>query len=124
MKKVFLEVGSIFLLLSLCGCAPILIGGGLAAGVAISEDTAKLERDTSFQHAWAVTNETLEEMGVVNSKDKSTGRIEANIGNSKVTARITQITPGAVRIEVKARRKLFPHMGLAVEIVNKIHNKL
>ena len=76
MKKIFFNIFSGFLLFSLCGCAALLIGGGVAGGIAISRDTAKLESDTSFQRAWTVTYKTLDSLGVINLEDKKSGKKE------------------------------------------------
>ena len=124
MKKIYLGLMIVFLSLSLCGCAVLLIGAGVAGGVAISRDTAKLEIDTSFNRAWKVTYSIIDRMGQINLQDKQAGEIQATVKESSITAQITQITSKSVRIEIKARKNLLPNMDLSVEIINKINNRL
>jgi hypothetical protein len=124
MKKICVLGVCALMLLSLCGCAALLIGGGVAGGIAISKDTAKLEKDSSFWHAWDVTHRVLSDIGGISLQDKRAGKIEADIRDSKVTARITQITNASIRITVKARKNLLPNMDLAVELINKINDRL
>jgi hypothetical protein len=110
-------------LLGAYGCAAVLIGAGVAGGVAISEDTAKLDIDTSYSRAWKVTYDTIKDMGAINIQDKDSGKIEANIQNTQVVAKVLPLTAQTVRIEVKARKNLLPNMDLAMLIVNRINSK-
>ena len=120
MKKFLIIVVCLFSLVAFYGCAAVLIGAGVAGGVAISEDTAKLEADTSYNRAWKVTYATLKEMGAVNTQDKDSGKIEANVQDTRIEARVIPVTSRTVRIEVKARKNFLPNMDLAMTIVNKI----
>lgn len=125
MKRVIAGIlFGIFLSVSAWGCAALLIGGGLAGGLAISEDTVRLERDTNLNRAWEVTVKVLEEKGRIELQDKKAGKIEADIRDSKVTVRIDKITASAVRIQIKARKNLFPNIDLATEIINSINSRL
>ena len=123
MKKIFLTCLVLGSLMTAYGCAAILIGAGVAGGVAISEDTAKLEVDTSYGRAWKITYDTIKSMGAVNSQDKDSGKIEANVQDTKIEAKVIPLTPQAVRIEIKARKNLLPNMDLAMRIVNRINSK-
>jgi hypothetical protein len=123
MKKLLLICLVIGSLLSAYGCAAVLIGAGVAGGVAISEDTAKLDMDTSYSRAWKVTYDTIKDMGAINIQDKESGKIEANIQNTHVVAKVLPLTAQTVRIEVKARKNLLPNMDLAMLIVNRINSK-
>ncbi len=123
MKRIVMASWMIVSLLVFSGCAAILIGAGVAGGVAISEDTAKLEVDTSYERAWTVVYSTIKSMGAVNTQDKDVGKIEANIQDSRVDVKVLPITSKAVRIEVKARKNLLPNMDLAMMIVNRINSK-
>ena len=110
-------------MLTAYGCAAVLIGAGVAGGVAISEDTAKLEVDTSYNRAWNVTYDTLKSMGAVNLQDKDSGKIAANVQDTKIEAKVLPLTPQTVRIEIKARKNLLPKMDLAMTIINRINSK-
>ncbi|MDD5085709.1 MAG: DUF3568 family protein [Candidatus Omnitrophica bacterium] len=124
MKNITRGMAIALVLLMSSGCAAVLIGGGIAGGIAVSKDTAEIVKDTSCNKAWDVTHKTLDEMGVINLEDKKAGKIEANVKDSKITAQVTQLTPKSVKVTVKARKNMFPNVDLAMEIVNKINNKL
>lgn len=123
MKKLLLTCFVVCSLFSAYGCAAVLIGAGVAGGVAISEDTAKLDIDTSYSRAWKVTYDTIKDMGAINIQDKESGKIEANIQNTQVVAKVLPLTAQTVRVEVKARKNLLPNMDLAMLIVNRINSK-
>lgn len=124
MRRIFLGIISVFASLALCGCAVLLLGGGIAGGIAISKDTAKLEKEVNFNHAWKTTYDVIADMGTIESSNKDAGKIEAKVRSSNVTAHIIQVTPKSVRIEIKSRKAMFPNLDLAMEITNKINSKL
>lgn len=123
MKKLILAL-SFAGLLFLNGCFLLWLGAGVAGGVAISKDTVRLERDVSYDQAWSATYDTLEAMGVITMRDKDSGRIEAEVNGAAVDARIQNITPKTIRIDVKARKNLMPNIDTAMQITNKIGQKL
>lgn len=102
------------------GCAAVLVGGGVAGGIAISKDSASVNMDKSFDQAWKATYKQLEKMGAINFQDKKAGKIEANIQDSNITAKVTSLTPKTVSIEIKARKNLFPNVNLAQDILSQI----
>jgi hypothetical protein len=123
MKKFALVVTLMIFCASMYGCAAVLVGAGVAGGIAISEDTAKLEVDTNFDRAWNNTLNTIKGMGVITSTDRDSGKIEALVQETKVEAKIVPLTSRTVRIEVKARKNMLPNMDLAMRIINRINSK-
>lgn len=123
MRKAFMAFYMVLVLLTLSGCTAVLLGAGVAGGVAISEDTAKLEVNTSYARAWGVTYDTIESMGAIKDQDKDTGKIVANVQDAHIEAKVIPITPKMVRIEVKARKNLLPKMDMAMNIINRINSK-
>ena len=123
MKKILMICCVIGMVLSSHGCAAVLIGAGVAGGVAISEDTAKLDADASYSRAWKATYDTLTDMGTIDAQDKDSGKIDATIQGAKVDARVVPLTSKTVRIQIKARKNLLPNMDLAMMIINRINNK-
>ena len=120
MRKILFRLAIVSCVLFSYGCALFLIGGGVAGGIAISKDTAKLEVDSSFDHAWDAAYSIVDTRGLITLEDKRGGRIESKIDNSSVVVKIKRITGKAVRISVSARKNLLPNIDLAVEILNKI----
>ena len=123
MKKLSLVLTLMIFSATMYGCAAVLVGAGVAGGIAISEDTAKLETDTSFDRAWRVTYNIVKSMGVITKSDRDSGKIEAVIQDSKVDAKVVPMTSRTVRIEVKARKNLLPNMDLAMRVINRINSK-
>ncbi len=124
MKKFSVILGIMISCAGVSGCAAVLVGAGVAGGIAISEDTAKLEADTSYDRAWKLTYDAVKSMGVITKSDRDLGKIEAMVQESKVEAKIVPLTSRTVRIEIKARKNLLPNMDLAMRIINKINSKL
>ncbi|MCP4653747.1 MAG: DUF3568 family protein [Candidatus Omnitrophica bacterium] len=132
MKKsfVFGLQSSVFAIFSLVfclfvsGCALFLIGGGVAGGLALSKDRARMQEDVTYNRAWAVTRKVIDSMGVIIAEDKTAGKIQALVQEAKVVARIKRITKKATQIDIKARKNLMPNIDLAVDISNKIMDKL
>src|SRR5262249_4438333 len=111
-------------LLTLGGCAAVLVGAGVAGGMAISKDTAKLETDKSAAQGWAASSKVIKQMGIVTVENQKKGKIETNVRDAKINIMIVEITPKTIRVEVKARKDMLPQMDLANEILNKIHDQL
>ena len=124
MRKLIISLALLCSSSFLYGCVAVLIGAGVAGGIAISEDTAKLEADTGFRRAWGAAYEAVESMGAITSRDKDAGKIEATVRESKVNVQIVAVTSKTIRIQVKARKNLLPNIDLAMEIINKINSRL
>jgi hypothetical protein len=123
MKKFSLIITLMIFSASMYGCAAVLVGAGVAGGIAISEDTAKLETDTSFDRAWRITYNMIKSMGVIAQADRDIGKIDATIQESRVEAKVIPLTSRTVRIQVKARKNMLPNMDLAMRIINRINSK-
>jgi len=125
MAKIFgLIVGS-GIMCFLCGCVLVplaLVGGGVVGGLAISEDTVQTEFDRSYDDVWDACVEVLGSAGAIEMKDKEVGRIQGYVPKSKVTVTVEQLTPAAVRIQVKARKaaRLLPDINMSHRIAYRI----
>ena len=108
----------------LSGCAVFLLGAGVVGGIAVSDDSATLIKEASFNNVWKVTQAHLDEMGTINREEKLSGTIEATINNSIVVVHITQLTAKSIKIEVSVRKRLMPNVDLAISIINEINNQL
>ncbi len=116
----------ILLLLSLglfTGCAAVLIGAGVAGGIAISDDTVKTNVDTSFNSVWTNTVATLKNMGTVILEDKNHGKAEAMIEDSHAWINVKKLTEKATEIKIKVRKNLLPNIDLAHKISVNIVEK-
>jgi hypothetical protein len=128
MKRMSLWVLSALLCSQLffSGCAIFLLGAGAAGGMAISKDTIEGTVDKPFDRVWNASREVLKQEGFIRLENKPVGKIEAEVGKSRVKFEAQQITEKTVRFRVKARKtsKLLPDMDLANILYNKIFQKL
>jgi len=121
----FLKAWAVAVFLALnSGCAAMLIGAGVAGGLVISEDAAKFNVDKDFNHAWAASHQVLSKEGKITSEDKTAGKMEAAVGDSRVVVFVKAITRRSTSVEVKARKNLLPHVALSAEISRKIQERL
>jgi hypothetical protein len=126
MKK-FMVVLLILSLISIfAGCAAVLVGAGVVGGMELSSDSAKIAKDTSFDAAYSATYRTLQDMGAIMRENKYSGKIEAEVRDSKITAQISRVSRNTVSVKITARKKgtFLPNADLAQEILNNAMQKL
>lgn len=112
-------------LIALSGCVVLIAGSvGAVGGYAVTRDTIQGEYDAGYSRAWKAAVETCNTLGTVTTRDSARGRVEAQIDGAKVRVEITQLTPIALRIKVKARKGLFPRLGTAQNVFVKIVQQL
>lgn len=122
MKRILAYVCFLLILpVFLTGCAWLVVGGiGAVGGFAVTRDTIQGEYDAKFSDAWKSAQTVCSTLGVITSRDTSTGVLTATVDNAKVKVMISQLTPEAVRLKVKARKGIFPRMGTAEKVFVKI----
>lgn len=112
-------------LIALSGCVFVVAGTlGAVGGYAVTRDTIQGEYDASYQRAWKAALQTCNTLGVIVNRDTNKGMIEATVDRAKVKVEITQMTPEATRIKVKARKGIFPRIGTAQNVFVKIVQQL
>ncbi len=112
-------------LLALSGCAAVLIGGGVAGGIAIAKDTVELNLDKRYDTVWAVCLKEISAMGgTVTLRDKQAGTIQATIRETNLELTLTRLTPQTVQTRIKARKNLFPDIETATALSNRISARL
>lgn len=125
MKNYIITTGLVFILLvSLCGCAAVLIGAGAIGGYAISKDSVTGEIDANFEQVWDKSIKAANDMGAVNLENKKQGRIEAEIKMSKVVISIDELNKNTTRLTVGARKNLLPNTNLASKVFLKIYKSI
>lgn len=93
-------------------------------GYAITRDTIQGEYDSRYNNAWKAATDVCAILGTVTLKDANKGTVESMINQAKVRVEITQLTPETIRIKVKARKGLFPQIGVAESVFVKIVQRL
>ncbi len=112
-------------LLFLGGCVFVVAGSiGAVGGYAITRDTIQGEYDAKYAQAWKSALDVCSMLGTLSSKDQTKGVVESLIDRAKVRVEITQLTPEALRIKVKARKGIFPRLGTAEKVFVKIVQQL
>jgi len=122
MKK-FLSLGlALILLVSICGCAPLIIGaaaGGLGA-YAVSKDTVQGNTDKSYEALWGSARSVAGSYGIIQEENSGTGYIELGAQSTKVWIKLVRLTQSTTRLKVSARKYHFPNIELAQDIFVKI----
>ncbi len=122
MKKYISIILLPFILVSVTGCAPLIIGaaaGGLGA-YAISRDTVQGDSDKSYDALWESAVSVAGMRGIIQQENANTGYIELSAESSKVWIRLIRLTQATTRIKISARKFHFPNIGLAQDIFVKI----
>lgn len=99
--------------LSLTGCAPLLVAGGLAAGYAISRDSVVLDLDRSLEKVWDACLEEVRYQGRLKKENRKRSRIDARIREVDIVLTLEQLTPATVRVVIRARKHLLPRVEVA-----------
>ncbi|QAT16476.1 hypothetical protein BU251_01390 [Candidatus Velamenicoccus archaeovorus] len=119
----FLILGVLTVFLN--GCVWLIVGGvGAVGGYTVTRDTIQGEYDVKFDDAWRAAQSVCSILGTVGNRDSSAGTVEATIDRAKVRVQIFQITPESIRLKVKARRGIFPRLGMAQNVFVKIVQQL
>lgn len=125
LKQIFLMSISCILLATLSGCIFIVAGSvGAVGGYAITRDTIQGEYDANYSRAWKSALEVSGILGRVVTKNTTKGVIDAEVDKAKIKIEITQLTPEAIRLKVKARKGIFPRLGTAEKVFVKIVQQL
>ncbi|MDD5477496.1 MAG: hypothetical protein PHG87_04745 [Candidatus Omnitrophica bacterium] len=122
MKK-FLSLGlALTLLVSICGCAPLIIGAaaGSLGAYAVSKDTVQGDTDKNYDALWSSALSVAGSYGIIQQENAGTGYIELGAQSTKVWIKLVRLTQATTRLRVSARKYHFPNMELAQDIFVKI----
>lgn len=122
MKKIFSFILFGCLLISICGCAPLIIGaaaGGLGA-YAVSRDTVQGDTDKNYEALWDSALSVAKSYGLIQEENAAGGYIELGAQSSKVWIKLIRLTQATTRVKVSARKYYFPNMELAQDIFVRI----
>ena len=111
-----------FVLLSILGCAPLIIGaaaGGIGA-YATSKDTIQGETDKSYESLWNSALMVSKIRGTIKQEDSAKGYIELEADASRVWIRLIRLTRATTRLRISARKYHLPNMDLAQDMFVKI----
>jgi len=103
-----LQVWGLIVLLSLCGCAAVLVGAGAGGGIAgykFIEGELQVEYIAPYERVWQATTLALKDLNIRTEKvekDAISGKIKARrADNSVVTIKIKNKPSGIVRVGIR-----------------------
>ena len=112
-------IGALFLLLT--GCIPLIVGGGIVTGYALSNDSAMGNVKCEYRVLWDLCLDKLETMEAeVLYANESRGKIKAKVSDNSVTIKITTAGSELQRLKVTARKFLLPKPQFAQKVFFKI----
>ena len=112
--------------LSISGCAVLLVGAGAAGGYAISKDSVKNHFDLPQSHVFRVSREVAERQGLVTMSDEEHGLLKATVAGANVTITVKPVSRKTVELKVKARDSslLLPKIDVAQTLYTEIIERL
>jgi hypothetical protein len=121
-KRLFFLMIAPFVLMTISGCAPLIIGGAVGAlgGYAASNDTIQGETDKSYDSLWDTAIMISRARGTIKREDSLKGYIEMEERPNKVYIRLLRLTHATTRLKVAVRKHHLPNLELAQDIFLKI----
>ena len=116
----------VYLMLSLSGCVYLIVGGvGVLGGYIVSPDTVEgILVDKSQDQVMDAAVEIVSVMGIISERSDKSGILIARVNGAKVTMTITAISQSAVKLNIKARKGVFPKIKLSQDIYTKVVTKV
>lgn len=110
----------------LSGCAvPIIlaVGAGAVGGYAVSRDTFEGTTAKGQDEIWQAAFRVASIMGTVDENDRKRGEIVAHINGATVNIVVFPINLTTTKLRIKARKGIFPRIGVAQDVYAKIMNQ-
>ncbi len=124
-KSILLKLFLLPLLISLSGCIYVVVGGvGVLGGYIVSPDTVEGVVENDMISAWETAVDVVSIMGTIQEEYESSGIILAQIHRAKVIVTLTSLSDSAVKVNVKARKTLFPRISIAQDVYAKVVSRL
>jgi hypothetical protein len=123
--KVYPVLLAAFLCAFSSGCVFLVIGGvGAVGGYAATRDTFEGVSSKGQDELIAAAQKVLSIMGTITDARPKDGEIVATVYGNHVVVDVIQVNLTTSRLRVKARKDLFPSLGVAQEVYTKIMNQL
>ena len=114
-----------FLCVFSSGCVFIIVGAaGAVGGYAVTRDTFEGVSSKSQEELLASAHKVMSIMGTILNERPKDGEIVGTVYGAHVTIDVIQINLTTSRLRVRARKLIFPRIGIAQEIYTKIMNQL
>jgi len=107
------------------GCVFLVVGGvGAVGGYAVTRDTFEGVSSKGQEELLSAAHKVLSIMGTITDERPKDGEIIATVEGNHVTVDVIQINLTTSKLRVKARKMIFPRVGIAQEVYTKIMNQL
>ena len=114
-----------FLCVFSSGCVFIIVGAaGAVGGYAVTRDTFEGVSSKSQEELLASAHKVMSIMGTILNERPKDGEIVGTVYGAHVTVDVIQINLTTSKLRVKARKLIFPRVGIAQEVYTKIMNQL
>ncbi len=114
-----------FLCVFSSGCWYLVIGGiGAVGGYAVTRDTFEGVSAKSQEELLASAHKVLSIMGTISDERPKDGEIVGTVYGAHVVVDVIQINLTTSKLRVKARKLIFPRVGIAQEVYTKIMNQV
>ncbi len=110
--------------LSASGCVPLILATGAVGGYAVSRDTFEGTTSKGQDEIWDASMKVASIMGTVEENDRKQGEITARIYGTTVHITIIPVNLTTSKLRIKARKGIFPRIGVASEVYTKVMNQL
>jgi hypothetical protein len=123
--KFFHVLIAAFLCIFSSGCVFLVVGGvGAVGGYAVSRDTFEGVSSKGQEELLASAHKVMAIMGTITQDHPKDGEMEGIVYGAHVTVQVIQINLTTSKLRVKARKMIFPRVGIAQEVYTKIMNQL
>ena len=123
--KFFQVLLAAFLCVFSSGCVFVVVGAaGAVGGYAVTRDTFEGVSSKSQEELLASAHKVMSIMGTILNERPKDGEIVGTVYGAHVTIDVIQINLTTSRLRVRARKLIFPRIGIAQEIYTKIMNQL
>lgn len=114
------------LVVSAAGCAaPLLfIGAGAVGGYAVSRDAFEGITAKGQEEIWDAAYKVASIMGTIEEDNRHSGQMIARINGVRVTITLMPVNLTTTKLRIKARKGIFPRIGIAQEVYAKINTQL
>ncbi len=109
------------------GCAAgimVAVGAGAVGGYAVSRDSVEGVSAKSQDELWDAAQRVASIMGNIDDSDRRRSQIAARINGANVDITILPVNLTNTKLRIKARKGIFPSIGVAQEVYAKILNQL
>ena len=107
------------------GCAFMLLGAGAAGGYAVSADSITNRLDQPAAVVYGVSQQVLEDQGLIMEQNEARGRLKAQVDGANVTVTVKPLGAQTAELRVRARNRFWmPRMPVAQRVYNAILERL